>query len=151
MHMQFRSVTLLLQKVESCGWIPWVNWKGIYYLFSLTPCPEAMDRIHRLGQHRPVQAIKLVIEDSIESRIVQVCAHLFHSSGYAQMVGSHSCKRRSLPWLMLLWVLVACFHIPYSSADSSFSYQQTTPCVQLFTALHHRDHVLNSFHRLWVG
>ena len=33
---------------------------------------EAMDRIHRLGQHRPVQAIKLVIEDSIESRIIQV-------------------------------------------------------------------------------
>jgi hypothetical protein len=32
-----------------------------------------MDRIHRLGQRRPVQAIKLVIEDSIESRIVQVC------------------------------------------------------------------------------
>jgi DNA repair protein RAD16 len=31
-----------------------------------------MDRIHRLGQHRPVQAIKLVIEDSIESRIIQV-------------------------------------------------------------------------------
>lgn len=34
---------------------------------------EAMDRIHRLGQYRPVQAIKLVVEDSIESRIVQVC------------------------------------------------------------------------------
>jgi DNA repair protein RAD16 len=34
-------------------------------------CAEAMDRIHRLGQHRPVQAIKLVVEDSIESRIVQ--------------------------------------------------------------------------------
>ncbi|TFL01722.1 SNF2 family N-terminal domain-containing protein [Pterulicium gracile] len=34
--------------------------------------PQAMDRIHRLGQHRPVQAIKLVIEDSIESRIVQL-------------------------------------------------------------------------------
>jgi len=31
-----------------------------------------MDRIHRLGQHRPVQATKLVIEDSIESRIVQL-------------------------------------------------------------------------------
>lgn len=31
-----------------------------------------MDRIHRLGQHRPVQAIKLIVEDSIESRIVQV-------------------------------------------------------------------------------
>jgi len=31
-----------------------------------------MDRIHRLGQRRPVQAIKLVIEDSIESRIVEL-------------------------------------------------------------------------------
>lgn len=31
-----------------------------------------MDRIHRLGQHRPVHAIKLVIEDSLESRIVQL-------------------------------------------------------------------------------
>jgi len=31
-----------------------------------------MDRIHRLGQHRPVQAIKFVIEDSIESRIVEL-------------------------------------------------------------------------------
>ena len=37
-----------------------------------------MDRIHRLGQHRPVQAIKLVIEDSIESRIVQVRCHRSH-------------------------------------------------------------------------
>lgn len=33
---------------------------------------QAMDRIHRIGQHRPIQAIKLVIEDSIESRIVQL-------------------------------------------------------------------------------
>lgn len=33
---------------------------------------EAMDRIHRLGQRRPVKAIKLVVEDSIESRIVQL-------------------------------------------------------------------------------
>ena len=33
---------------------------------------EAMDRIHRFGQRRPVQAIKLVIEDSIESRIVEL-------------------------------------------------------------------------------
>ncbi|KAF8966406.1 SNF2 family N-terminal domain-containing protein [Flammula alnicola] len=36
------------------------------------PAVEAMDRIHRLGQRRPVQAIKLVVEDSIESRIVQL-------------------------------------------------------------------------------
>ena len=32
----------------------------------LTVYTEAMDRIHRLGQRRPVQAIKLVVEDSIE-------------------------------------------------------------------------------------
>lgn len=38
----------------------------------MTLFAEAMDRIHRLGQRRPVQAIKLVVEDSIESRIVQV-------------------------------------------------------------------------------
>ncbi|CCM03968.1 uncharacterized protein FIBRA_06124 [Fibroporia radiculosa] len=33
---------------------------------------QAMDRIHRLGQHRPVQVVKLVVEDSIESRIIQL-------------------------------------------------------------------------------
>ena len=38
-----------------------------------------MDRIHRLGQRRPVQAIKLVVEDSIESRIIQVCNPNFRS------------------------------------------------------------------------
>ncbi|KAG1775703.1 SNF2 family N-terminal domain-containing protein [Suillus placidus] len=32
----------------------------------------SMDCIHCLGQYRPVQAIKLVIEDSIESRIIQL-------------------------------------------------------------------------------
>ncbi|KAK7061245.1 ATP-dependent helicase rhp16 [Favolaschia claudopus] len=36
------------------------------------PAVQAMDRIHRLGQRRPVKAIKLVVEDSIESRIVQL-------------------------------------------------------------------------------
>lgn len=44
-------------------------------LFDRAVSVEAMDRIHRLGQRRPVQAIKLVVEDSIESRIVQV-SHL---------------------------------------------------------------------------
>jgi DNA repair protein RAD16 len=38
----------------------------------LTIFTEAMDRIHRLGQHRPVKAVKIVIEDSIESRIIQL-------------------------------------------------------------------------------
>ncbi|KAL0081124.1 SNF2 family N-terminal domain-containing protein [Phycomyces blakesleeanus] len=34
--------------------------------------PEAMDRIHRLGQHRPIKITRLIIENSIESRIVQL-------------------------------------------------------------------------------
>ncbi|GMK57208.1 hypothetical protein CspeluHIS016_0400420 [Cutaneotrichosporon spelunceum] len=35
---------------------------------------QAMDRIHRLGQKRPVKVIKLVVEDSIEDQIVQLQA-----------------------------------------------------------------------------
>lgn len=31
-----------------------------------------MDRIHRLGQHRPIRITRLIIENSIESRIVQL-------------------------------------------------------------------------------
>ncbi|KAI9491231.1 SNF2 family N-terminal domain-containing protein [Zychaea mexicana] len=33
---------------------------------------QAMDRIHRLGQRRPIKITRLVIENSIESRIVQL-------------------------------------------------------------------------------
>ncbi|OAV97831.1 hypothetical protein PTTG_25838 [Puccinia triticina 1-1 BBBD Race 1] len=33
---------------------------------------QAMDRIHRLGQHRPVVVTRLIIENSIESRIVEL-------------------------------------------------------------------------------
>ncbi|WVO13666.1 hypothetical protein L204_101287 [Cryptococcus depauperatus] len=35
---------------------------------------QAMDRIHRLGQKRPVKVVKIVIEDSIEDQIVQLQA-----------------------------------------------------------------------------
>ena len=33
---------------------------------------QAVDRIHRLGQKRPIRVTRLVIENSIESRIVQL-------------------------------------------------------------------------------
>jgi len=33
---------------------------------------QAMDRIHRLGQYRPIKITRLIIENSIESRIVQL-------------------------------------------------------------------------------
>jgi hypothetical protein len=58
-----------------------------------------MDRIHRLGQHRPVQAIKLVVEDSIESRIIQV--RLYHDSVEKYLLNDFgSSKRRNPLWLM---------------------------------------------------
>lgn len=31
-----------------------------------------MDRIHRLGQYRPIVVTRLIIENSIESRIIQL-------------------------------------------------------------------------------
>eukprot|EP00835_Amoeboradix_gromovi_P001306 NODE_57_length_25931_cov_0.351037.p2 type:complete len:742 gc:universal NODE_57_length_25931_cov_0.351037:22830-20605(-) len=33
---------------------------------------QAMDRVHRLGQTRPLRIIRLIIQDSIESRIIQL-------------------------------------------------------------------------------
>ncbi|KAJ3075587.1 hypothetical protein HDU98_007569 [Podochytrium sp. JEL0797] len=33
---------------------------------------QAFDRIHRLGQHRPIRITRLIIENSIESRILQL-------------------------------------------------------------------------------
>ncbi|KAI9593637.1 SNF2 family N-terminal domain-containing protein [Syncephalis fuscata] len=33
---------------------------------------QAMDRIHRLGQYRPIRVTRLIVENSIESRIVQL-------------------------------------------------------------------------------
>lgn len=33
---------------------------------------QAADRVHRLGQRRPVQITRLIVENSIESRIVEL-------------------------------------------------------------------------------
>jgi DNA repair protein RAD16 len=33
---------------------------------------QAMDRIHRLGQRRPIRITRLIVENSIESRIIQL-------------------------------------------------------------------------------
>ncbi|KAJ1934676.1 DNA repair protein rad16, partial [Linderina macrospora] len=32
----------------------------------------AMDRIHRMGQYRPIKVTRIIIENSIESRIIQL-------------------------------------------------------------------------------
>lgn len=59
-----------------------------------------MDRIHRLGQHRPVKAIKLVVEDSIESRIVQVTLVALLPDRQSHVL-SVSFKRKNQLWWML--------------------------------------------------
>ena len=33
---------------------------------------QAMDRIHRLGQHRPILVKRMIIENSIEKRIIEI-------------------------------------------------------------------------------
>eukprot|EP00123_Amoebidium_parasiticum_P016332 comp23393_c0_seq1/m.38771 comp23393_c0_seq1/g.38771 ORF comp23393_c0_seq1/g.38771 comp23393_c0_seq1/m.38771 type:complete len:846 (-) comp23393_c0_seq1:948-3485(-) len=33
---------------------------------------QAMDRIHRLGQYRPIEVIRIIVDNSIESRIVEL-------------------------------------------------------------------------------
>jgi DNA repair protein RAD16 len=33
---------------------------------------QAMDRIHRLGQYRPIKITRMIIENSIESRILEL-------------------------------------------------------------------------------
>lgn len=40
-------------------WNPSVEW-------------QSGDRVHRIGQHRPVKITRLIIQDSIESRIVEL-------------------------------------------------------------------------------
>ncbi|KIO29167.1 hypothetical protein M407DRAFT_70990 [Tulasnella calospora MUT 4182] len=68
------EVTVFLVSLKAGGVaLNLVEASRVYLMDSWwNPAVKAMDRIHRLGQHRPVQAIKLVIEDSIESRIVQL-------------------------------------------------------------------------------
>ncbi|KAI0285276.1 SNF2 family N-terminal domain-containing protein [Russula brevipes] len=65
-------VTVFLVSLKAGGVALNLTEASRVYLMDSWWNPAAMDRIHRLGQRRPVQAIKLVIEDSIESRIVQL-------------------------------------------------------------------------------
>ncbi|RUP44528.1 hypothetical protein BC936DRAFT_149338 [Jimgerdemannia flammicorona] len=52
---------------QSEGW-----WRGTESDGGESGVHLAMDRIHRLGQHRPIKITRLIIENSIESRIVQL-------------------------------------------------------------------------------
>ncbi|KAJ7163829.1 SNF2 family N-terminal domain-containing protein [Mycena crocata] len=70
--MENVEVTVFLVSLKAGGVALNLTEASRVYLMDSWWNPAAMDRIHRLGQRRPVKAIKLVVEDSIESRIVQL-------------------------------------------------------------------------------
>ncbi|KAJ7283280.1 SNF2 family N-terminal domain-containing protein [Mycena rebaudengoi] len=70
--MENVEVTVFLVSLKAGGVALNLTEASRVYLMDSWWNPAAMDRIHRLGQKRPVKAIKLVVEDSIESRIVQL-------------------------------------------------------------------------------
>lgn len=55
---------------------------------------QAMDRIHRLGQKRPVKVVKLVVEDSIED---QVSGHVFGLVSLRWLLSPCSATPSSIP------------------------------------------------------
>lgn len=46
------------------------------HLFVLLPCRaaemQAIDRTHRLGQYRPIRAVRLIAEGTVEERVLQL-------------------------------------------------------------------------------
>ena len=75
-----------------------------------------MDRIHRLGQHRPVKVHRIVVENSIESRILELQQKkqlLFDSTvGYCkEAVDDKGAVQRadSLVWLTVVWNTLSYF------------------------------------------
>ncbi|KAG2089128.1 SNF2 family N-terminal domain-containing protein [Suillus discolor] len=68
------SVTVFLVSLKAGGVALNLTEASRVYLMDSwwNPAVKAMDRIHHLGQYRPVKAIKLIIEDSIESQITQL-------------------------------------------------------------------------------
>ncbi|KAJ3224511.1 DNA repair protein rad16 [Chytriomyces hyalinus] len=74
--MKDPSVTIFLVSLKAGGVA--LNLTEASRVFILDPWwnpaveDQAFDRIHRLGQHRPIRITRLIIENSIESRILQL-------------------------------------------------------------------------------
>jgi DNA repair protein RAD16 len=70
------SVKVLLISLKAGGVA--LNLTVANYLFLLDPWwnpaaeDQAIDRIHRIGQHKPIRAVRFIIEDSIEERILKL-------------------------------------------------------------------------------
>ena len=58
--------------------VSWSNFQSSLWSATLTTISvSCVQRIHRLGQRRPVVCTKLCIEDSIESKIIQLRESFF--------------------------------------------------------------------------
>lgn len=42
------------------------------YCTSVAAEMQAIDRTHRIGQHKPIHAVRFIIQDTIEERILQL-------------------------------------------------------------------------------
>ena len=57
-------------------WNPYIEVFALWYCFRgmynvLTPCQEqAIDRAHRIGQQKPVQVHRIIVENTVEDRIL---------------------------------------------------------------------------------
>ncbi|PWN50217.1 hypothetical protein IE53DRAFT_316204 [Violaceomyces palustris] len=74
--MQNPSVTVFLVSLKAGGVALNLTEASRVYLMDPWWNPsvevQAMDRIHRLGQHRPIVVKRMIIENSIESRIIEL-------------------------------------------------------------------------------
>ena len=75
-HVYHQSDNALTDRIQAGGIA--LNLTEASQVFIMDPWwnpaveDQAMDRIHRLGQYRPIRVTRLIVENSIESRIVQL-------------------------------------------------------------------------------
>jgi DNA repair protein RAD16 len=73
---QFACIDLIFSLIfASFGFLPLSVANHIYLMDPWwNPAAEmqAIDRTHRLGQYRPIRAVRFIAEDTVEERIVQL-------------------------------------------------------------------------------
>lgn len=108
---------------------------------------QAVDRIHRLGQKRPIEVTRFVIENSIESRIVQLqekkmllfqSMHLilFSFAFLKNLLPHFKALLAKIPphWNVWLWKICSSFLIKIISLlECSLSSITLSFCSQTFT------------------
>jgi len=70
------GVRVLLMSLKSAGVALNLTAASEVYLLDLWWNPavemQALDRVHRIGQHRPIRAVRFVAEGTVEERVLQL-------------------------------------------------------------------------------